>query len=204
MKEIDDLLDVEAHIAGMEAVIFDLDDTLYCEKDYVRSGYRKIAERFGIPKLDEQMWAVFQRGGKAIDEVLEAFGLQARKEEALQIYRFQKPDIELQPGVAGLLARIRMGKKVGIITDGRPEGQNAKLDALGLREMVDEIIITDELGGMELRKPNPEAFVEMQKRMRIPFEKMCYIGDNIKKDFVAPEKLGMTAIWFRNKDGLYR
>ena len=32
---------------------------------------------------------------------------------------------------------------------------------------------------------------------------MCYVGDNIKKDFVAPEELGMRCIWFRNRDGLY-
>lgn len=32
---------------------------------------------------------------------------------------------------------------------------------------------------------------------------MCYVGDNIKKDFIAIEKLGMKSIWFRNKDGLY-
>ena len=32
---------------------------------------------------------------------------------------------------------------------------------------------------------------------------MCYIGDNIHKDFIAPEMLGMEWIWFRNPDGLY-
>jgi putative hydrolase of the HAD superfamily len=39
--------------------------------------------------------------------------------------------------------------------------------------------------------------------MNIPFENMVYIGDNIKKDFIAPDKLGMRSIYFRNSDGLY-
>ena len=30
--------------------------------------------------------------------------------------------------------------------------------------------------------------------------KMCYIGDNISKDLIAPEKLGMRAIYFINKE----
>ena len=201
MISIDNILDVEKHINGLDAVIFDLDDTLYSEKEYVRNGYRKIAEHFRKPELADQMWVVFEHGGQAIDEVLTANDLEAHKEEALRIYRFQEPDIHLYPGVAEMIARIRRTKKVGIITDGRPEGQRAKLRALGIK--VDEIIVTDELGGVEFRKPNVTAFRLMQERLAVPFEKMIYIGDNMKKDFIAPERLGMQAIHFRNPDGLY-
>lgn len=38
-------------MSGLKAIIFDLDDTLYREKSYVRSGYRKIAKLF--PQLLE-------------------------------------------------------------------------------------------------------------------------------------------------------
>jgi putative hydrolase of the HAD superfamily len=124
-----------------------------------------------------------------------------RKEEALQIYREQLPNIELYPGVRELLQRIREKKKIGIITDGRPEGQRAKLKALNIQ--ADKIIITDELGGVEFRKPNEKAFQIMQDYFHVPFERMVYIGDNLKKDFVAPRKLGMKSIYFKNIDGLY-
>jgi HAD superfamily hydrolase (TIGR01549 family) len=201
MIEIDNILDVEKYIDGLDGVIFDMDDTLYSEKDYVRSGYRKIAEYFGKSGIADQMWEVFERGGKAIDEVLEANGLESQKDEALRIYRFQEPDVQLYPGVAEMIAHIRETKKVGIITDGRPEGQWAKIRALGFQ--VDAIIVTDELGGAQFRKPNPAAFRLMRERLSIPFERMVYIGDNTKKDFVAPESLGMRTIWFRNPDGIY-
>ena len=203
MIVIDSILDVEKHMSGLDAVIFDLDDTLYSEKAYVRSGYRKVAEYFDQPGLAEQFWTVFERGGRAIDEVLEANGLEAHKEEALRIYRFQEPEIYLYPGVAEMIDRIRRTKKVGIITDGRPEGQRAKLRALGLCAMVDEIIVTDELGGVAFRKPNEAAFRLMQERLTVPFENMVYIGDNINKDFNAPKCLGMQTIHFSNPDGLY-
>lgn len=201
MITIDRILDVENHIEDVDAVIFDLDDTLYSEKEYVRSGYCKIAKHFEIPEMENQLWAAFERGGKAIDEVLALYRLADRQEEALQIYRFQQPDIHLYDGVADMLHRIGKCKKIGIITDGRPYGQHAKLDALGVQ--VDVAIITDELGGIEYRKPNSAAFIRMQKVLDVPFEKMVYIGDNTNKDFIAPERLGMKSIWFRNPDGLY-
>lgn len=126
------------------------------------------------------------------------------KQKCLQIYRFQKPDIHLNAGVTEMLVQLRAaGYKLGIITDGRPEGQRAKIESLGLIEYVDHIIITDELGGIEYRKPNDTAFRMMKEKLDVEYSEMCYVGDNIKKDFVAPEKLGMRCIWFRNKDGLY-
>lgn len=205
MKMIDNILDVEQYLDGIEGVIFDLDDTLYSEKDYVRSGYKSIAYYFPqVENMADKLWEVFEQGGKPIDEVFAAEGLLSYKDEALRIYRFHEPEITLYPGVKEMLLRLHLhGKKLGIITDGRLEGQKAKLDALGLRTQIDEIIITDEFGGIEYRKPNPIAFLEMQRRLDVPFEKMCYIGDNPKKDFIAPQMLGMMSYYFKNERGLY-
>lgn len=151
--------------------------------------------------MQERLWEVFLRGGKAIDEVFAECGLSEFSHEALEIYRNQTPEISLYDGVREMLGRIGAGKKTGIITDGRPEGQRAKIKALGLS--ADEIIITDELGGAEFRKPNELSFRLMQERLGIAFEKMAYVGDNIKKDFIAPEKLGIRCIYFDNSEGLY-
>lgn len=201
MIEITDILEIEKHLDDVDAVIFDLDDTLYSEKEYVRSGYHQIAAYFGIPELEEQMWSVFQAGGMAIDVVLKAHNLTEKKEEALKLYRYQEPDIHLYDGVADMIARIRNTKKVGIITDGRPEGQRAKIASLGV--FVDKIIITDELGGVQFRKPNQKAFQLMKEALDVQPERMVYVGDNVKKDFIAPKQMGMKCIWFQNTDGLY-
>lgn len=202
MQIIYNILDAEKYTADLDAVVFDMDDTLYSEKDYVKSGYKKIAEHFPqVPDMQERLWAVFLRGGKAVDEVFAECGLSEFSHEALEIYRNQTPEINLYDGVREMLGRIGAGKKTGIITDGRPEGQRAKIKALGLS--ADEIIITDELGGPEFRKPNELSFRLMQERLGVAFEKMAYVGDNIKKDFIAPEKLGIRCIYFENSDGLY-
>lgn len=194
MIEITNILDVEKHLNGIEAVVFDLDDTLYSEKDYVRSGFMAAA-----PDHFDELWQAFSEGKPAFDAVLPE-----RKEQALVIYRNHKPSIELYPGVRDMLLRIKAsGRKLGVITDGRPEGQRAKIEALGLTELADEIIITDELGGTEFRKPCDKAFRVMQGKLATPFEKMVYVGDNISKDFIAPEQLGMQSIFYINIDGIY-
>ena len=114
------------------------------------------------------------------------------------------PDITLYDGVIDLMTELKSRNiKIGIITDGRPEGQKAKLEALGLEKLVDDIIITDDLGGIQFRKPCDIAFRIMQNRWKIPNEQIVYVGDNLAKDFQAPKQLGMRYLHFYNADGLY-
>ncbi len=203
MLTITNILEVEQYLEGISSVIFDLDDTLYSEKKYIRSGYKAVAKLIGDASLEDKLWGYFEKGKPAIDELLNELGYKDRKAECLDAYRFQEPDICLYTGVEELLKRLKYQHKLGLITDGRPEGQKAKIKALELEKYFDEIIITDELGGVELRKPNPKSFQIMAERFGEEYNRMCYIGDNIRKDFIAPEMLEMRCIWFRNHDGLY-
>ncbi len=203
MIEIKNLIELSDHLLDLKAIIFDLDDTLYSEKEYVRSGYKAVSDYLG-GGYEEKLWSYFEAGKPAIDELLKEIGRAAEKDKLLSIYRSHKPDIHLYPGVSEMIGDLKVkGIKVGIITDGRPEGQRAKIKELGLGNLVDHIIITDELGGIEYRKPSKFAFLRMRELLDVPFEEMYYVGDNIMKDFVAPEMLGMRCIWFRNMDGLY-
>ena len=207
MIAVDKVTDIVYHLDGISAVIFDLDDTLYLEKDYVKSGYNLIAKAFPeVVNMSEKLWQVFLRGGKAIDEVLLSEGLltEENKQKCLKIYRNQIPNINLDSAVINLLSGLKeKGYKLGIITDGRPEGQRAKIKSLDLERYVDQIIVTDELGGEIMRKPNEKAFVLICEKLGVNYENAVYVGDNPKKDFIAPEKLGMKWIYFKNKDGLY-
>ena len=122
----------------------------------------------------------------------------------LTVYRNHKPEIALYPGAAELIRSLRdEGIRVGIITDGRPEAQRAKLKALGLMDLVEDIVITDELGGPQFRKPNDIAFRILQQRWMLPPETLVYVGDNAAKDFQAPNQLGMQSLHFCNREGLY-
>lgn len=207
MIRIKHILEVPQHIQGIRAVVFDLDDTLYSEKGYVKSGFAAIADCFPqVDAMQQKLWDVFLRGGKAIDEVLQSENLyqQENVNLCLQTYRFHQPTIALYPGVEDMLIQLKkQGYMLGLITDGRPEGQRAKIQALGLDRLFDSIIITDELGGVQTRKPNPLAYQIVQQQFAVPFAQMAYIGDNPSKDFIAGQQLGMRNIYFANPDGLY-
>ena len=212
LQQIRNILDVSVHTNGLQAVIFDLDDTLYSEKDYVRSGYHQISRLFlgHEQEVYDQLWYAFLQKQNAIDEMLRQQGIYSdeMKEKCLRIYRYQQPDIQLYKGVEQMLRDLRQkGYKLGLLTDGRVEGQYAKIEALGLRTLFDEMIVTDELAGngdvAAFRKPNAICFEIMQRRLGVPFEQMAYVGDNINKDFHAPRMLGMRGIYLRNEDGLY-
>jgi len=188
----------------IRGVIFDLDDTLYSEKEYVRSGYRAVADYLGDTSYADELWGYFERGLPAIDELLNRIDRIEDKAEVLNVYRYHKPDIHLYDGVVELITDLKAKEiKVGIITDGRPEGQHNKIEVLGLSDMVDDIIITDELGGIQFRKPCDIAFRIMQTKWRLPMSEILYVGDNIIKDCQAPKALGMFFLWYINDDSLY-
>lgn len=185
-------------------VIFDLDDTLYSEKQYVRSGYKAVAKLLGDEAFADRLWTYFENRKPAIDELLNELGCMEKKEDCLKAYREHVPEITLYDGVADLILELKSkGIKVGIITDGRVSGQKRKIQALGLDKLIDDIIITDELGGTQFRKPCDIAFRIMQRRWGLPFEQIIYVGDNPTKDFQACRQLGMRWMYFRNENGLY-
>lgn len=190
----------------IKGIIFDLDDTLYSEKDYVRSGYKAVAEYLGSVEYADKLWKFFEEGKPAIDELLKEFGRESEKSRILDIYRSHKPTIHLYNGVKEMIEDFKSrGIKVGIITDGRPEGQRNKIAALRLGDFIDsdDIIITDDLGGTQFHKPCDIAFRIMLARWRLNPADVVYVGDNAEKDFQAPQQLGMRCVWFKNTDGLY-
>lgn len=185
----------------IKGVIFDLDDTLYSEKEYVKSGYKIVSDYLG-GGYEDRLWEFFEAGKLAIDELLKELERKDEKETVLNLYRTHKPIIHLYPGVAEMIEELKnRGIKVGIITDGRPEGQRNKIEALGLD--IDDVIVTDELGGVQFRKPCDIAFRIMATCWRLNPADIIYVGDNPVKDFQAPRQMGMKSVWFRNVDGLY-
>lgn len=195
----------------LDAVIFDLDDTLYSEKEYVHYGYTLVAERVAAldPKFADVeatvkfLWDAFESHKPAFDMWLPDD--ENLRKKCIEWYRAQQPEVlTLYPEAKNVIEQLRaQGKKVAVLTDGRPEGQWAKVKALNLANLVDCVVVTDELGGPEFRKPCDIAYRVVQKRLNVPFERMAYVGDNPKKDFVAPRELGMKSFWFKNPEGLY-
>ncbi len=199
---------VRVHSGGsvqpVRGVIFDLDDTLYCEKDYVYSGFKAISQFLGDPSAFEKLSHWFNTGKPAIDAFVKEIGCLEMKDTLLNIYREHLPSINLVDGAHELISELKNnGLMIGIITDGRPNGQWNKIHSLGLENLVDDIIVTDELGGESFRKPCDIAFRILQRKWNIPFSQLMYVGDNAAKDFQAPKQLGMQWVQVMNSKGLY-
>jgi putative hydrolase of the HAD superfamily len=192
-------------VAALKALVFDLDDTLYPEDAYVRSGFQAVArwlEAAGaMPARPafEQLWSAHERGerGHLFDDLLAACEPAATAVTVpalVQVYRNHAPDIRFYPGMAGLLddARAR-ALRIAVISDGFLEAQRRKVEALGLDRWADPILLTDQWG-RDHWKPCPMAFERVQEAFGLGPEQLVYVGDNPTKDFQAPNRLGWHTI----------
>lgn len=170
-------------------VIFDLDDTLCAEMEFVRSAYREIARKYGRELLGPMMSAPSPR------EAFDSTGLPIG--ELLPIYRNHYPDIRLPWESLYTLASLKnRGHCLGLITDGRSLTQRNKIRALGLeRFMQEELIFISEEQGCE--KISGKSF-ERIMQLRGEGERCMYVGDNPMKDFLPGNRLGWDTVCLIN------
>ncbi|MDB2357134.1 HAD family hydrolase [Gammaproteobacteria bacterium] len=181
--------------------VFDLDDTLYSEITFVRSGFRAVADMlecsFDLPPNDsyDYMLNVLEKKGrgKVFDSLLRRYGLLSKKNIGLclQRYRFHTPKIELFKGVKNMLNDFKI--KPYIVTDGNKLVQANKIEALGLVEMVAKYYITHRYG-IKNAKPSLHCFNLIKKLEGCAWNDIVYIGDNPNKDFVGLNKVGAHTI----------
>ena len=176
-------------------VVFDLDDTLYKEQDYLHSAYRDIAaqieSRYGLEGVFDQMLRWWQEGENVFQHLIDAYGLDMTVDDLLTLYRSHVPAIRFDEETKHLLDYLHRIAVIGLITDGRSLTQRHKIEALGLSAYMDEedILISEETG---YEKPSEVPYRHFMARY--PARTYCYIGDNPAKDFVAPDRLGWTSI----------
>ena len=191
-----------------KVVVFDLDDTLYKEMDFLKSGYRKVAEmvekRYGLEFLGvyDQLLTWYYRGENAFACLNDKYGLNNPIEDYLNIYRYHHPSLELAPDVIKTLTALKdYGVLMGVISDGREETQNNKIEALGLSDWINsELVFINE--EKKYFKPSRWSFDRMMLKC---FEKYVdtdtifyYVGDNPEKDFLAPNEMGWETICLKD------
>lgn len=177
----------------VKAVIFDLDDTLISEMEYIKSGYKRVAEvleqKYGLPHeaCYNDLLSLFDDNSKEVfNRILTRYEIDYTPEVILEIineYRQHYPNITYFKDVKPCLQKLKDCEVLtGIITDGYAIGQRQKLSALNAELLFDEIVVTDELG-RDYWKPHPKAYELISERLNVPFDQMIYVGDNPEKDF---------------------
>ncbi len=182
-------------------VVFDLDDTLYDEVMFVKSGLREVANFLQDEKYYRFMIELFERegSGTVFNKMIEKFDLNIPLQKLIEIYRFHKPNITLPPQSIELLEYAKKFK-TALISDGHYIMQRNKFDALGLERFVDYPVFTD---FYHTRKPECKPY-EMVMRRYAEESRFVYISDNPKKDFIAPKMLGWIGIRYKNPVGIYK
>ncbi len=170
-------------------VVFDLDDTLYKEADYSKSGLEAISKFIKNFYDVDIMSGLFRKRDEGEKDLLAAACVLASlplavKESLLWIHRLHVPTIELDKDTSDFLNLLEsQSKKIVILTDGRSVTQRLKLEALGLMRF--PVYISEEYLS---EKPNLFRFEKIMSDYSA--EHYIYIADNPAKDFIAPKMLG--------------
>jgi len=189
-----------------KVIVFDMDDTLYFELDFVKSGFQAVSnyvmEKHNIPSSQifcELMNDFVTNGsGKNLNVLCEKYH-KINLKEIIDIYRFHKPNIKLPIDSKFVLMELkRIGFKLALLTDGHEKTQLHKIQSLDLEQYIDFIIRTGVYG---TPKPAINCFEMIQEKF--PNCEYTYIADNPKKDFIAPQKLGWKSIRIVNANGIY-
>ncbi len=197
----------------MQAVVFDLDDTLYPERDYVLSGFRAVADwaerQLGIAAslAFDELCRLLDAGvtGHTFDRWLETHDLPAGGlvPAMVAVYRGHVPRILPYPEVPGVLDHLRGRYRLALLSDGDGGVQRRKLAALGIRDRFDAVVFSDD-EGRAAWKPSPRPFEVSLGRLGVRGDEAVYVGDNPLKDFVGARAVGMRTLRVRRPDGLYR
>jgi putative hydrolase of the HAD superfamily len=189
-------------------VVFDIDDTLYLERDYVRSGFEAVGgyleATWGVAGCGQRAWELFLQGHRhsTFDTVLAEADLPGQVvSDLVELYRQHAPTIQPCADAAHAITRLRPTGPLAVISDGPLSSQRAKADALGVDRWSDLTVLTATLG--EGRgKPAPDAF-ELVERQFPDAPGYAYIGDNPAKDFLAPRRLGWRTVRLRRAGSLH-
>ena len=184
-------------------IVFDLDDTLYSERQFAISGFkaceRWLRERHGEGGIVDEMTRLLDEGHmralfvKVLEDRLPAVS-PAFLEAFIDIYRLHDPDIALYPDAAWALDHFEALGPLGLITDGQHEVQASKVRALDIGHRFRQIVYTGALGGRSFSKPHPLSYERVEAALGGTGSRFVYIGDNPSKDFLTPNQRGWISI----------
>ncbi len=105
----------------------------------------------------------------------------------------------LREGARELLERFRaLGGRVAIVSNLTLEVQLWKLEELGLIELIDALVTSEEVAS---EKPSPEAFLLAMERLHLNRDECVMVGDNQPADEEGARRLGLRFLLVRSSEG---
>jgi putative hydrolase of the HAD superfamily len=189
----------------LQAVLFDLDDTLH-DKSATLCVFAKAQHasndlgRIGIDATDWVKQFVLLNNERI--EKAEVFARLAREfkiPDAVQSALLHDFDANLGrsslpfPGSVELLQACRVrGLKIGLVTNGRDGFQRSKVAGMGMLGLFDSIVTS---GGFGTKKPDHRIFMACLHELGVRPEDAAFVGDDFAADIQPSLEIGMHAIW---------
>jgi len=191
LKEVNDLI---------KAVLLDLDNTLYDEHEFVKSGFKavahQLADKFGLNEelFYSRLCNIFLEHGRkqVFTQVLNYFGIYTDVDlsYALEVYRKHPPRISVFKDVTDVLPVLKKKYRLGLITDGLRLVQENKVKALKIGGYFDATIYSSDYGS----KCCPKPFSVILEKLQIKADESVYVDDNPNKGFAVAKELGIRTI----------
>jgi putative hydrolase of the HAD superfamily len=194
----------------IKAIVFDLDDTLYPQVEYKRSGFKAVASwladkrGFDSATVLRALEAILNQFGASypnmFDRLVERLSLESGLvPELVNVLIHHDPQIDCFEGVFPLLTRLKTKYRLGLLTDGRLSVQTKKIAALGLENRVDSILCSDSMG---LEKPAPELYAWFENAFQLDGPNLMYVGDNPAKDFYGANQRQWDTVQVKTGEGV--
>ncbi|MDB5560870.1 MAG: HAD-superfamily hydrolase, subfamily variant 1 [Hyphomicrobiales bacterium] len=191
----------------LKAVIFDLDETLLTRTEAIRAFIADQYERHraDLPGLSHETYVsrfleIEQNGviNKRLvyPALVEQLGItQISAAALLADYEAIYPDFAtLTAGARDVLTILSQhGFKLAIISNGNTVVQQRKIDAIGIRPLLQTVLVSETEG---LRKPDPLIFLRAAERLGVPAAECLFVGDNPEVDIIGADAVGMQTAFF--------
>jgi putative hydrolase of the HAD superfamily len=213
------------------AMLIDIDDTILSAYGRPEIAWNNVAAEFAgefAPLLPQQVaativdagrnfWAVAEpawrlRLAEARHEVVkDGFATLATAGHALprdlatrladRFTAYREEEMFVFPGAHDAIDALKArGIKLALVTNGAATDQRAKIERFGLTHRFDHIQIEGEHG---FGKPEERAYLHAMQALGVTAPETWMVGDNLEWEVVAPQRLGIYAIWIDvHGDGL--
>lgn len=195
----------------VEAVLFDIDDTL-CE--YRRTGADVLSVAFDRAGVDPffTVEEYVDRYREFTDESEDIRDLRERCFSTFATEQGLDPDVgravadfyaderdhtnvAVRDGVRETLDRLHGKLPLAVVTNGSPEMQSVKLNALGLTDRFETIV---HAGYDAPAKPAPEPFHVALDRLETLPERAVHVGNSLASDVAGAHAAGLRSVWLAN------
>lgn len=195
----------------LQAVVMDLDDTLYDATGAYQRALRRMAQESSLGEA--AFLSAYAEGRARTKEILSrGAGLHNRMlyfQHALEsldrsplpvamelgetYWKYVLETAQLYPGAEAFLQRVRQhGMRTAILTDLTVDVQIKKIERLGLSHLVDCLVTSEEVGE---EKPSAAMFQLVLEKLGVSPGRCVMLGDSYEKDIEGAGAAGMHTVW---------